>query len=162
MDRTLKPIRATAIPAALDKARVYRLLNEPEQAESICLDVLKVEPKHEEALKMLILSLTDQFPSRSGSVKRARARVAQLTVEYDRLYHAGLVREREARAHLSKGVSAAFAYDLFVEAIDYYDRAALVDHGLNDDPVLRRNSCLRTIEAERLEPLDETNELPLE
>ena len=28
----------------------YRLLNDPEQAESICLDILEVEPGNQEAL----------------------------------------------------------------------------------------------------------------
>ena len=36
---TLKPLSADAIPAALAKAERYRLLNEPDQAESICLDL---------------------------------------------------------------------------------------------------------------------------
>ena len=36
----LKPLSPSAVPAALAKAERYRLLNEPEQAESICEDVL--------------------------------------------------------------------------------------------------------------------------
>jgi hypothetical protein len=32
----LKPISIASIPRALEKAERYRLLNEPEQAESIC------------------------------------------------------------------------------------------------------------------------------
>ena len=42
----LKRISQAALPAALAKAERYRLLNEPEQAESICRDVLAVEPKN--------------------------------------------------------------------------------------------------------------------
>jgi hypothetical protein len=40
----LKPISIASIPRALEKAERYRLLNEPEQAESICLDILDAEP----------------------------------------------------------------------------------------------------------------------
>ena len=58
---TLKPIDPAAVPAALQQAERYRLLNEPEEAESICLDVLAVEPDNQQALVMLLLSLTDQF-----------------------------------------------------------------------------------------------------
>ena len=36
----LKHITHEAIPHALEKAERYRLLNEPEEAESICLDIL--------------------------------------------------------------------------------------------------------------------------
>jgi hypothetical protein len=36
----LKVLRTGAIPAALERAERYRLLNEPTQAESICLDIL--------------------------------------------------------------------------------------------------------------------------
>jgi hypothetical protein len=35
----LKSLSKEAIPAALEKAMRYRLLNEPAEAESICLDV---------------------------------------------------------------------------------------------------------------------------
>ena len=42
----LKPLSREAVPAALEKAVRYRLLNEPEQAESSCLDVLLVDPKN--------------------------------------------------------------------------------------------------------------------
>src|SRR6186997_1673006 len=35
----LKPLSASAIPSALAKAERYRLINEPEQSESICEDI---------------------------------------------------------------------------------------------------------------------------
>jgi hypothetical protein len=40
----LKRLSAEAIPAALEKALRYRLLNEPAEAESICHDVLHIGP----------------------------------------------------------------------------------------------------------------------
>ena len=42
MEFTLKTISPEGIEAALSKAEVYRFLNEPEEAESICQDVLAV------------------------------------------------------------------------------------------------------------------------
>jgi hypothetical protein len=58
----LKPLSRDAIPGALAKAERYRLLNEPGEAESICLDVLQIEPSNQDDLVTLILALTDQFP----------------------------------------------------------------------------------------------------
>ena len=45
----LKPLSRDAIDAALVKAERDRLLNEPGQAESICLDVLAVDPDNQQA-----------------------------------------------------------------------------------------------------------------
>lgn len=150
---SLRTIHPGAVAAALDKARQYRLLGEPQQAESICLDVLAIQPEHAEALKTLIMALTDQFGQRSDCVRRARVRVAQLPGEYERLYFSGLILERDARSQLGKGLSAAFAHDLFMEAISFYERAESLRPEDNDDPILRRNSCLRTLWAEGLELL---------
>lgn len=161
-DLSIRRIRPDAVPAALDRARTYRLLNEPQQAESICLDVLAIEPEHQEALATLIMALTDQFPTRAGLVERAKARVARLRGEYERLYFMGLVLEREARAHLGKGPSASFAYDLFLDAIAHYERAEALRPANTDDPILRRNGCLRTMAAEHLEPMIAAEEQPLE
>ena len=53
--RELKPISTAAVPAALEKALRYRLLNEPAEAESICRDVLLADPGNQEALVTLVL-----------------------------------------------------------------------------------------------------------
>ena len=37
------------------------MLNEPAEAESICLDVLKTDPENQEALITLLLAVTDRF-----------------------------------------------------------------------------------------------------
>ena len=42
----LKSLSMEGITAALDKAERYRLLNEPREAESICLDVLEIDPEN--------------------------------------------------------------------------------------------------------------------
>ena len=61
MDFTLKPLSPEAVPRALAKAERYRLLNEPGEAESICLDALEADPENQEALVTMVLALTDQF-----------------------------------------------------------------------------------------------------
>ena len=69
----LKPLSTDAIPAALEKAQRYRLLNEAPEAESICLDVLACDPGNQDALVTLILSITDQFREDGLSQHVARA-----------------------------------------------------------------------------------------
>ena len=96
---TLKPLSKDAVPGAIGKAERYRLLSEPWQAESICRDVLGVEPDHQTALVLLILALTDQF-DRGISAKDAMDVVAGLKSEYDRAYYSGIVEERRAMALL--------------------------------------------------------------
>ena len=58
----LKPISKHLVRAALEKAKHYRLLNEPRESESICLDVLSVEPDNQDAKITLLLALSDQLP----------------------------------------------------------------------------------------------------
>jgi hypothetical protein len=162
----LKKISADGIPHALEKAERYRLLNDPEQAESICLDILVVDPDDQDALRCLILSLTDQFGV-SGSAhtaREARTYIAKLADEYERAYYNGLVHERETRAFLRrKNVVRSAAYDGFRHAMEWYERAEALRPPGNVDAVLRWNSCVRAIERERLSPdADEGHELPLE
>jgi hypothetical protein len=160
----LKMIARDGIPHALEKAERYRLLNDPAQAESICRDVLAVEPKHHEALRVLILALTDQFgvAGAADAARDARDHVAQLPDDYERAYYTGIVYERETRAYLSRGrVVRSAAYDGFKHAMDWYERAGEIRPG-DVDCVLRWNSCARAIERERLEPGEREMELPLE
>ena len=62
----LKPLSPEAVPAAIEKAMRYRLLNEPAEAESICLDVLEIDSTNQRALVILLLSITDQFGRRAA------------------------------------------------------------------------------------------------
>ena len=160
----LKTISADGIPHALDKAERYRLLNDPAQAESICLDVLAVDSDNQDALRCLILSLTDQLGGGTANAARAaRAHVHQLTDAYERAYYTGLVHERETRAFLGrKNVVRSAAYDGFRHAMEWYEQAEALRPAGNEDAVLRWNSCVRAIERERLEPADDAHELPLE
>jgi hypothetical protein len=87
-------LSAGAIPGAISKAERYRLLNEPWQAESICRDVLLIEPDNETVLILLVLSLTDQF-EQGVSPQEALHIVGIMPNEYHRAYHSGIVHERQ-------------------------------------------------------------------
>ncbi|HEX9367576.1 MAG TPA: hypothetical protein VF921_13170 [Vicinamibacterales bacterium] len=148
----LKPLSKDAIPAALAKAERYRLLNEPGEAESICLDVLQIEPGNQDALVMLILALTDQFsqelPLSRNAPARATDLVARLSDDYDRLYYAGIIRERRAKAvlHRDRYASSATAAEWLGEALDLFERAERIRPAHNDDAVLRWNACARLLQ----------------
>jgi hypothetical protein len=146
----LKPITRDAIPAALEKALRYRMLNEPEQAESICEDVLAIEPDNQEALTTLILAMTDRFYGpRPVPPRAARDLLPRLRGEYEQAYYAGLICEREGIAWLrsDKPRAGMAAYQCLTEAMDYFERAAALRPPANDDAILRWNSCARTIAA---------------
>ena len=96
----LKPLSREAVGRALEKAERYRLLNEPGEAESICLDILHVEPENQQALITLLLARTDEFDQPTGDVARAQEVVPRLKGAYEQAYYAGIVLERKARAQL--------------------------------------------------------------
>ena len=157
-------ISKAAVPRAIKRAEHYRLLNHPEQAESICLDVLDVDPTNQEAIVVLILALTDQFGSdeRSLTGRPASAYLAELTDEYQRSYYGGIIHERQARAYLGRGRSRVFAYDSFRDAMDCYEKAITLRREDDDEAILRWNACVRTIQMAKLEPRQEEGEAPLE
>lgn len=163
----LKSIAKESVPRALEKAERYRLLNEPFLAESICLDILAVDPDHAEALVCYVLSLTDQFASGGhGNVQKARTAIAKLKTEYQRHYYTGLVCERRGQAYAESNAlgSRDAAWGYIAEAMEWYEKAAADPHeSSNDDPTLRWNTCLRLIESHGLvEPIAERSEHPLE
>src|SRR5437588_10127288 len=99
MEFKLKTISAEGIEAALSKVELYRYLNEPEEAESICQDVLAVQPGHQLALRLLGLAITDQFTgSPTDRYVDAENTFQQLSDRYERLYYMGLMHERRAKA----------------------------------------------------------------
>jgi hypothetical protein len=146
MEFELKPLSRTAIPAALEKAHLYRLLSEPWQAESICEDILHVDPRNQTALITLLLAITDQFGVHISS-GRAREALSRITDEYERAYYAGIISERSARARMRQGLPGANfkAYEEFTEAMRSYERAELLRPAGDDDAVLRWNTCARTL-----------------
>ena len=146
----LKQLSRDAVPAALEKALRYRMLNEPEQAESICEDVLRIDPGHQEALAMLILARTDRFGGRRPlPAARALELVPRLTGGYERAYYEGIIWERQAIALLRSDVPGIGprAFEGFRKAMACYERAGAVRPHSNDDALLRWNSCARLIQA---------------
>jgi len=142
----LKPISNQSIPEALSKVERYRLLNESWLAESICLDILRIEPDNQEALVALLLARTDQF-SQGVLPGAAREILRQLTNPYDRAYFAGLICEREALATIRRGFPfASFeAYESQHEAMQWFEKAETLRPPGNDDAILRWNTCARML-----------------
>ena len=157
----LKTLSAEAVPRALEKAERYRLLNEPSEAESICLDVLEVESDNQEALVMLLLALTEQFDQDASCVAEAWEIVARMKDDYERTYYSGLVQERRAKAQLRNGVPGCGprAYEWLREAMHWYEKAEAIRPKANDDALLRWNACARLIMRDHhLVPSDERAE----
>src|SRR3954462_1479516 len=95
----LKQISKESIPEALEKAERYRLINEPWLAESICFDILEIDPENSKAVVTLILAITDQFGTpEMVEVSDARQLLPRLNNEYQRQYYAGIICERQAKA----------------------------------------------------------------
>ena len=142
----------------------YRLLNDPEQAESICLDILEVDPDNQEALVTLILALTDQFGVSEAppSVAQVRDYVARLTSEYQRHYYTGIIGERRARSLLRGSMGRSGAFEAFREAMTWFEKAAAIRPEDDDEALLRWNACVRTIRRHRLQPRAEEPESQLE
>lgn len=151
----LKRINADAIPAALEKAERYRLLNEPEEAESICLDVIAVEPDNQSALIMLLLALSDQL--RLGHAEcfhEAQSLLPRLRGDYERRYYSGILWERRASARLDHGGpgTPGVAYTWMRKAMDCYEEAEKLRPANNDDALLRWNTCARLSMRHDLRP----------
>lgn len=151
---TLKSLSTEGIAAALEKAMRYRLLNEPRAAESICLDILEVQPENQQALVALLLALTDQLSRDMSVAKRARTLLPHLQSEYERQYYAGIICERQAKAVLNRGApgDASHAYEWFREAMDFFEQAEALHPSGNDDAILRWNACARMIMRNNLTP----------
>ena len=156
---TLKPLSREAIPAALEKAQRYRLLNEGLEAESICRDILAAEPGNQEAIITLVLALSDQLEERANPcLEQAKQLLPQITDEYGRSYYAGILCERRAKAQLKRGGLHAghIAHDWFKEAMAHFEKAAEVRPPGNDGAILRWNTCARILMANpRLVPAPE-------
>jgi hypothetical protein len=146
----LKRLSSESVPAALDKAKWYRLLNEPHEAESICLDILEVAPDHQDALITLLLALTDSFHNElNRSFPLAQEVAERISDQYCKAYYSGIIYERRAKSHLKHGApgSGPIAYDWFMKALESFDRAIKVCGAHNQDALLRWNSCARIINA---------------
>jgi tetratricopeptide (TPR) repeat protein len=147
----LKPISRDAIPRAIQKAERYRLLNQSWAAESICLDILEIDPDNQQVLAMLVLALTDlQSGVAASGVKRAKEYLARITDEYQRTYYSGMIFERRGQALLSQGGigSGGMAVESLKEAMRWYEKAESIRPPGNDDSILRWNTCARVLSGQ--------------
>ena len=162
----LKPLSSAAIPAALEKATRYRLLNEPGEAESVCHDVLRTDPDNQEALVTLLLALSDRFgKGYAVGMLEAGEVLARLRDPYERAYYQGILCERRGKAQLHRGGpgSSFEAYDYLREAMESYEKAEAIRPAGNDEALLRWNACARIIMQNKLEPrTEERMEMQLE
>jgi tetratricopeptide (TPR) repeat protein len=143
----LKPLGVRNLEAALAKAEQYRALNEPEEAESICRDILAEDPQHQRALRTLGLALTDMF-TKEWTRHFAEAVVVfkKLTSEYEVAYYTGVAWERCAKAQLAHQEIHNAAHS-FESAMALFERAEQLGPKDLPDPVLRWNRCVRVLEA---------------
>ena len=153
----LKPLSKDAVRAAIEKAKHYRLLNEPGAAESICLDVLAVEPDNQEALVNIVLAMSDRFgKDYAVGDMHIQEFLGRIRGEYERAYYGGIVFERRAKALLARdGVNA---FEMFEKAMECFDRAEKMRPAGNDDPILRWNGCARIIKRNNLAPREMAND----
>lgn len=153
-DNKIKKISTDAIPRAMSKAQRYRLLNEPRESESICRDILAVDVGNQEAVIMLLLSITDQFPKMAVTPDQAKEILSQLEGEFERAYYGGVIAERWGKAMHESGYTSSDTYELFSRAMSLYEQAQTLAPSGNEDAVLRWNTCVRIIERCDLHPAD--------
>jgi hypothetical protein len=145
-----RPISREGVPLALQKAERYRVINDPSSAESICLDILQVDPDNETAVVTLLLALTDQFGESSRDrLRHARELLPRLRDPYRQAYYAGIIAERWAKAQLHRGgmASGEIAYHAFMDAMKWYEKAEAQRPPGNDEAILRWNTCARILAA---------------
>jgi tetratricopeptide (TPR) repeat protein len=148
MEYQLKSISKAGIPEAIAKAELYRYLNEPEEAESICRDILAIDPEHRLARRMMGLAITDQFiGAASDRYAEVQSIFQSLQDPYEQLYYTGLLHERRAKAQLLVGYSPHILLPLIEEAMRCFAGAEKIRPAGNDDSILRWNRCVRLLES---------------
>ena len=148
MEHKLKTISSAGIAEAISKVELYRYLNEPEEAESICLDILAVEPGHQLAQRLLGLCITDQFTGHaSDRYGEAESHFRKLSDRYEQLYYMGLLYERRAKAQLRTGCPPHALLVLFEAAMHCFEEAEKIRPEGNDDSILRWNRCARLLQS---------------
>ena len=148
MELKLKPLSKAGIAEAISKVEVYRYLNEPGEAESICRDILATDPNNQQALRLLGLAITDQFTGEtSDRYGESESVFRGLTSEYERIYHLGILRERKAKAQLRASRPPHTILPIFEEAMKCFEEAEKIKPPNNDDAILRWNRCVRLLEG---------------
>jgi len=147
MDYKLKSISKAGIPEAASKAELYRYLNDPEESESICRDILALDPENQQALRLLGLAISDQFLGvGTDRFREAKDSFEKLSDQYERLYHVGLLFERRAKAQIQAGQPPHTLLPLLEQAMARYAEAEAIRPQANDDAILRWNRCVRLLE----------------
>ena len=145
----LKRLSPAGVEAALAKVERYRLLNEPWHAESICRDVLAIDPSNKEAKVMLILALTDQFGAAGSKAifKEAHDLVQEIDDGYERAYYEGIICERRGQAQfeMRQPGSGHLAYEWYVKAMEWFERADEMHPPNVENAKLRWNTCARML-----------------
>jgi hypothetical protein len=158
----LKILSGEGVTAAVAKAEKYRLLNDPTMAESICLDILNVEPDNAKTKIIMLLALTDQFGmSRSShATKKAKLLVSDFKDDFLRIYYSGLINERLGTATLNSSTMGREhnAYEWYIDAMELYAEAENLQPAGDNDSILRWNTCARIIMQHKLtrRPIDDT------
>lgn len=148
MEPQLKTISKSGIAEALSKVQHYRYLNQAEEAESICRDILAVDPENQAALRLLGLSITDQFTgSMSDHDKEAETCFEKLTSPYERNYYLGILYERRAKAQMRAGHLVHSLLVSFENAMRCFEEAEKIRPQGNDDALLRWNRCQRLLQS---------------
>ncbi len=148
MELKLKIISRAGIAEAISKAEVYRYLNEPGEAESICRDILSEQANNQTALRLLGLAITDQFAGEvSDRYLEAERLFRGLTSEYERVYHFGILQERKAKAQLRAGRPPHTVYPIFELAMGLFEEAERIRPPNNDEAILRWNRCVRLLQS---------------
>ena len=144
----LKPLSRDAVDAALAKAERYRLLNEPGEAESICLDVLEIDPDNQHARISAHSDLDRSVRATPGAYREAVDLATSLRDDYDRAYYKGIVRERRAKAQLAPAAPVPVGtFEWLIEAMHSFERAESIRPPGNDDALLRWNACARLLNS---------------
>jgi tetratricopeptide (TPR) repeat protein len=148
MDRQLKTISKSGIAEALAKIQHYRYLNQAEEAESICRDVLAVDPENQMALRLLGLTMTDQFKGTlSDGFREAQSCFEKLSSPYERSYYMGILHERRAKAQMRAGHLAHSLLASLENALRCFEEAEKIRPAGNDDALLRWNRCVRLMQG---------------
>lgn len=146
----LKSLTGHDLDQAQRKAEKYRDLNQPDETDSICRDILAVDPRHQSALRSLGLSLTDRYDG-DGMIyhREALAVFARLESPYERAYYTGIAWERYAKSQLAQGIGPG-AHHAFHRALDLFEDAEELGAKADPDPLLRWNRVVRELNTHPL------------
>jgi tetratricopeptide (TPR) repeat protein len=148
MEHKLKTIAKSGIDGALAKAQLYRYLNEPEESESICQDILAADPENQPALRLLGLTITDQFRGVAADrYAEAEATFRNLADPYKKEYYLGILCERRAKAQARSGRPSHIWVPLFEKAMKHFESAEAIKPTNNEEAILRWNRCVRLLQT---------------